>query len=972
MKRIIRNAALTVAALTCIASCGREEDNRLADDTAILSFDYRLESLAPASRSVLDAPDIEEMVSSISLFIYRNGRLVTSGYYEDDYSGMDFTLEKGCVYDVYALANMGDMTGKMPSDMTLEHVEDLIWEIPSYPYVNENGLPMSGHIEGFHAGTDEAVIPLKRLFAKVRADISTEYSGAEVKTVRILNLNGKLRPFGVSAAEDASSIMSEAEFDSGSGTYVFYVPENMQGQIGTATDSRSKNPDLDPDISAKKDVLTYMEVEIGMDEDISDYKGSVTYRSYLGENDTKNFDLKGNCIYSWTLTYLEDNLQYDDWKVDTGSLTENVTKTYKFLISPSSVGLEVGETASVKAYLIEYNDGIAGSMTDVTYISSWSSSDPAVATIVSKGTIEGSGSGTCSVSVRYIGYSAKCSVSVAAEPVIYTHDLTVTPSELSVTEGDYGSLKATYRTFTNGVLSESKDVTSSATWSSSTPSCVSVEGGTVKGISEGSATVTASYNGYSDAAEVNVSAKPVSYSYGLEINPSSISLTAGETGSLSAIYKTYADGVAVSETTVTAEASWSSSDNAAAAVSSGTITAKAEGSATITATYNDCSATAEVTVSPVPVYLESISVTPSSVTGYNGDRKDVSVTAHYSDGTTKDISGSCTWTSSNTSTASYSSGTVSCNATGNAVITLSYEGMSATINVTVKAIGPEQMYLSKTSVTLETGQTYQASVYQVVFNNGKTIYPSASDLTWVSADPQTASVSEGLITGLKAGSTTVTGTFSSNGMSVSCDIAVSVTEPEIIVPTLTSVSISGPAYASLAGSVQLKATAIYSDGSSKDVTSSATWYSKDGFFSSVSGGCAVPLSSSADKSGRIYCVYEDVWSDNHSITVINDVIAVSGWLETTGGMSYFGMSVKMADGTLSRVGFDWVVIGGSDPDSTGKTGSASSVGQSYSKGSYLAIIRMTSTGTFKFLENGGVTTRKAECQTNISHSGDNI
>ena len=155
------------------------------------------------------------------------------------------------------------------------------------------------------------------------------------------------------------------------------------------------------------------------------------------------------------------------------------------------------------------------------------------------------------------------------------------------------------------------------------------------------------------------------------------------------------------------------------------------------------------------------------------------------------------------------------------------------------------------------------------------------------------------------------------------------------------------------------------------MTSSASWYSKDGIFSSVSGGCAVPLSSSADKSGRIYCVYEDVWSDNHSITVVNNVIAVSGWLETTGGISYFGMSVKMADGTLSRIGFDWVVIGGSDPDSIGKTGSASSVGQNYSKGSNLAIIRMTSTGAFKFLENGGVTTRKAECQTTVYHSGDN-
>lgn len=305
--------------------CGCSETG--SDSFRSITFGYRLESFSTSSRSALTSEGIEDKIESVSLFIYHNDRLIFSDYRQGDFSEVKAELETGWEYDIYALINMGDMRGAMPADLSSEPAGELIWNIPSYRHINEEGLPMAGRLEGFKAGEDSPTISLKRLFAKVCVDISFAYEGAAVKEVRILNLNGALRPFGTSCASTRSSIMADIESDEGSGTYVFYIPENMQGQIGTASDAHKKNPDLDPDISAKKDLLTYMEVDVEMDGQ-GGYQGCVTYRSYLGNSSTRNFDIRGNCLYNWRVTYLEDNLQYDDWKVDTGDMSSDMTMPF--------------------------------------------------------------------------------------------------------------------------------------------------------------------------------------------------------------------------------------------------------------------------------------------------------------------------------------------------------------------------------------------------------------------------------------------------------------------------------------------------------------------------------------------------------------------------------------------------------------------------------------------------------------------
>ena len=323
----IRNTTTVLTAVALLCGCSGADPECFRS----ITFGYSLEDFSPSSRSTLASDGIEDRIESASLFIYHNDRLIFSDYKTGDFNGMKAELENSWKYDIYALINMGDMRGAMPSDKSSEPLSDLTWNIPSYRHIDEEGLPMAGRLEGFEAGKDNPTITLKRLFAKVCVDIGFEYEGATVREVRIQNLNGALRPFGISCASASSSIMADIESDGGSGTYVFYVPENMQGQIGTASDAHEKNPDLDPAIKARKDVLTYMEADVDMDGQ-GGYKGRVTYRSYLGNSSTGNFDIRGNCIYNWRVRYLEDNLQYNDWKIDTGDMSSDMT--LPFMIIP--------------------------------------------------------------------------------------------------------------------------------------------------------------------------------------------------------------------------------------------------------------------------------------------------------------------------------------------------------------------------------------------------------------------------------------------------------------------------------------------------------------------------------------------------------------------------------------------------------------------------------------------------------------
>ena len=301
-----RESILSVLTFLLLASCSRERP-----ETVFRTLDTAFYEVP--TRSLLTAPDIETKKTSVTLAAYAGGTLANCQHYTTALGAMVLELDPGQTYTLYALVNMGDMTASLPrleSDL-----ESLTYRIPSYTEGAESlaarGLPMAGTLDYPGHGT---VIPVERLLAKVTAHLSCEWEDAAIRSVRVRNLNRVLRPFGEAVMDED---WDQQEFDDGtgtaSGTFVFYVPENRQGTIGEIQTSREKSPDANDEVRARSDRLTYLETTV---EGTGTILGTIVYRSYLGRNAVTDFDILRNARYDWTLRFLPDGLQYDDWKHD--------------------------------------------------------------------------------------------------------------------------------------------------------------------------------------------------------------------------------------------------------------------------------------------------------------------------------------------------------------------------------------------------------------------------------------------------------------------------------------------------------------------------------------------------------------------------------------------------------------------------------------------------------------------------------
>ena len=303
MRRISLPTALAVLLL---AACSRERP-----EAVFRTLDLSFQDMP--TRSLLTAPDIETKKTAVTLAAYAGGQLAASGHFQTGLDAMVLNLDPNRAYTVYALVNMGDMSASIP------HLENdlasLTYRIPSYTEgtgsLAGRGMPMAGKLAYPSQGT---TIPVERLLAKVTAHLSCEWEGAVIRSVRVCNLNRVLRPFGeASMKEDWDQQEFHAGTGTASGTFVFYVPENRQGAIDGIPTSREKSPDANDEVRARSSRLTYLETTV---EGTGTIVGSIRYRSYLGRNAVTDFDIRRNARYDWTLRFLPDGLQYDDWKHD--------------------------------------------------------------------------------------------------------------------------------------------------------------------------------------------------------------------------------------------------------------------------------------------------------------------------------------------------------------------------------------------------------------------------------------------------------------------------------------------------------------------------------------------------------------------------------------------------------------------------------------------------------------------------------
>jgi uncharacterized protein YjdB len=243
------------------------------------------------------------------------------------------------------------------------------------------------------------------------------------------------------------------------------------------------------------------------------------------------------------------------------------------------------------------------------------------------------------------------------------------------------------------------------------------------------------------------------------VSPASASVAVGATSALQPTVKDQ-NGNAMTGQTVT----WSTNNSAAATVnSSGVVTGVAAGSATITATSSGVLGTSAITVTagppPAPV-VTTVTVAPTSASVVAGSTTTLQATVKDQNGNVM-TGQTVTWSTSNAAAATVnSSGVVSGVAAGSATITATSSGKTGTSSITVTAVAPvvTTVTVAPTSASVVAGAT-TTLVATVKDQNGSVM--TGQIVTWSTNNAAAATVnSSGVVTGVAAGSATITATSS--------------------------------------------------------------------------------------------------------------------------------------------------------------------------------------------------------------------
>ncbi|WP_455615390.1 Ig-like domain-containing protein [Eisenbergiella sp.] len=229
------------------------------------------------------------------------------------------------------------------------------------------------------------------------------------------------------------------------------------------------------------------------------------------------------------------------------------------------------------------------------------------------------------------------------------------------------------------------------------------------------------------------------------------------------------------------------------------------------------------TPDPGPVEVSGVSLSPSSLSGKVGESATLNAQVSPDNAADKSVR----WSSSNDNVAKVSNGTVTFVGAGNATITVTTNsgGKTATADVTVSA---KENPVQNVTVTGDSAVTVGGSITLTakVSPDGA----SYDSIRWSSSDTSIATVDGGKVTGVKAGTVTITAEAGGK----SGNISVTVKEAEA---ALKSIKITGADSGKKGSTVQLSITP---DPANADA--SVTWKSSDEKIAKV------------DANGKVTCV----------------------------------------------------------------------------------------------------------------------
>jgi len=486
-------------------------------------------------------------------------------------------------------------------------------------------------------------------------------------------------------------------------------------------------------------------------------------------------------------------------------------------LTPSHPSVALG-TTEVFVATGTYTDS---STQDVTEYVTWSTSDAAIATVSnaegSRGLATTVAMGTTIITATLGSTSGSTRFTVSAANLV---GIAVSPDAAGLARGTSQAFSAL------GLLSDGtrQDLTDQATWSSSNDSIATVSNadgshGLALGLAVGSVTITAGFSGVNGTATLDVSPATLD---SIDLMPFVPSIAKGTQLQFSAVGN-YSDGTSQD---LSAQVTWTTSAGNFAAISNaegsqGLATGVGVGSTTITAQLDGV--VESVALAVTDALLDSIQLTPADSTCPVGMGCAFQATGVFSDGGTQDITHLVTWSSSDgsiatISNASGSEGFAQSVGGGTTQISATHSGKTATTSLIVSTATLVSLSVAPLDQLVPAGYSL---AYQAIgtYSDGST-RDLSSQVLWASSNSGAATISnsagsEGRVTGIAAGTTTVSATLP--GANATSFLTVTVETLNSIVVEPASVTLG------VKGTQQMTATGYFSAGSVMDLTTQVKW-----------------------------------------------------------------------------------------------------------------------------------------------------
>ncbi|NMB37487.1 MAG: DUF4906 domain-containing protein [Bacteroidales bacterium] len=832
---------LLFALLVALIVAGCREDSKINKITGNVKF-LSVVKDEIATKSSIDVDD--SALIRIDIALYDNMGKLSGSYRFSGGEEISLDLPVGSNYKVYALANVEEFTPPAFEN----GLKEISVGWPGLAKLSSGGFPMahSGTLS-VAIGNNSYTMDFVRLVARydLIVDRSNIEGSFEVTGVRLLNSAAEAFPFSGRAATttlngDMATVADLQRLNAGSAVS-FYMYENLQGNLlPDNEDPWAKIPD---NIPSAKDLCTFLEIEgryIGGGVSTGLNSENMIFRIYLGADNTSSFDIKRNTLHTLTFLPSDSSISAESWKVDPGVVEDNRAIGWDpIILNLIPLGKDSANLLLSPAGLpVILKGSDAFEEGDLSY-----SRDGEKVIITSTSNVTVPINATLTATTLDLKKSSMLQINVA--PTVTITEIIVEPSleELYYNNSTHLSARALW---SDGSIS---DITTLCSWSNSMPNAASLSSASLTNIYTGSenyvnVVITAEYNGVSGNASIKCYRDGYTrYRYRLNLNPTSATVALGASLQITATLTTttIVNGVVTgsSASDVTHSANWSSLNPDKATVSAGEVSALAIGNAVIIATHSGKSTYTNITIVAQDPQITSLTLSPASATITANESISFTATAAYSDGTTKDITSLCSWSSSNIALATVDEGTATgCNltsSTGTTIITATFSGISATANLTVEGAtkSPTALSISASPSTIAWNGSSQLSA-SVTWSDGSVT--TENDVNYIITSGEeyvfNYQVENGVLRGNNSGSSaqniTIEGAFS-HGEAVLTDITnVIINGKEVVAASDIILYMSRYTIAQGDSNCVLSAMVTYSDGTTETFGSSGVTYSLEG------------------------------------------------------------------------------------------------------------------------------------------------